>query len=232
MKKKIAESDIAAPVDSYFSERGFETWHEVLYMGFRADMVATLKLECTTLIVVCEFKTGLGLDVIEQAARWVRHGYAHRSFACVPYRRVRSTAWIAEQTCRSAGIGVLGVEPHGETHERIPSALHRRAAPGLLGALTEAHKTGLRGGSAGGGYETPFRSTCRNLAAYVAKNPGLGIKELVTRIEHHYCHDSTARQCLLKWAQIGKLHGVRVELEKGRYRFYAAAPDSEPGLKP
>lgn len=224
MKKKLAESDLAAPIDTYFSERGFETYHEVLYMGFRADMVATLKLERTTLIVVCEFKTGLGLDLIEQAARWVRHGYAHRSFACVPYRRIRSTARITEQLCRYVGIGVIGVEGRGETNERIPSVLHRKAAPGLLGALTEAHKTGLRGGSAGGGYETPFRSTCRNLAAYVAKNPGVGIKELVARIDHHYHRDSTATQCLRKWAQLGRIAGVRVEMEKGRCAFYPEEP--------
>jgi hypothetical protein len=64
----MKESDMYAPLKSWFEERGFIVYPEVecRSRGGRADLVVT----SGPIVGVVEMKQSLSLDLIEQALRW------------------------------------------------------------------------------------------------------------------------------------------------------------------
>ena len=210
MTRKMLEVDVARPIVAWLEDQHFDVYQEVsLGMGDkRADIVAVQG----RLVVVVETKTSLGLSVIEQCEGWER--YANMVYAGVPYRHNR----FARKVCERFGIGILSVSPNGDVdEERRPTFRRPRMTDFLTKRLTPEHKTSGEAGNNRGEYETPFRATCRDVLRIVSETPGICIKDLVTKMgKGHYSTPSTARTCLSKWAQAGKVHGVRCET-KGRH---------------
>lgn len=227
MKRK--ETDVGTVVTAYFQERGFETYQEVtLSLGDRrADLVA----DCPKLLVIVECKTSLSLDVIAQARAW--RDIAHLSYVAVPriaksYGRGGDARRTAHDVCRHFGVGVIQVDSGSYCEEVVRPALNRRAMPELMRrVLHDGHKTSVAG-QAGGGHWTPFRETCDGVRAFVGKNPGCTLRELIAGIQHHYKRDSTAGSCLSGWIRAKKVSGVEVRDDGRLQRFYLNAAQPSP----
>ena len=182
--------------------------------GARADIVARQSGR----IWVIECKTGLGLGVMRQAADWV--GWAHWVSVAVPRRRNHKTAQFSHRVLKWLGVGCLAVDD-GMIYATVAPDLNRRLqSTELLDDLNEGHKEmGVAGSQ--GCYWTPYKETCRELLAFVKKNPGCSMKQAIDGIRHHYDRDTTARSCLLKWIHHGKVPGVRGVREGRRIQLYA-----------
>jgi hypothetical protein len=143
----------------------------------------------------------------------------------------RNRGELAHRICELFNIGhieVHGDRAHGyelsiAVRERIRPGLRRRVIPDrILPCLTEAHKTFAEAGNANGRHWSPFKQTCRGVQQIVGSKPGISIKELIGLVNHHYSSSSTARSCLLKWIEAGKLEGVRMERNGRLIKLYPA----------
>lgn len=183
-------------------------FQEVTGAGGRADIVARQG----SIVWVIETKTTFGLPVIEQAKRWSLH--AHLVSVGTP----SYPGEFGQEVCRLFGVGIISsgrtYSDGSGTKEVLRPRLNRK--PWKLPRLCEEHKTYAEAGTNGGGYFTPFRRTMRIVEEEVRRTPGITIKELVKRVDHHYCSDSTARQCLAKWLMSGEIPGYGVQYEKGK----------------
>jgi Holliday junction resolvase len=229
-KWPATEVELARPVVAWLESQGWDVYQEVQTdLGPIADIVATQG----PLVWVVECKKALGLPVLEQAEHWLH--YAHFVTAAYPYvpnRRNRLARRVAEWL----GIGLLEVR-HSElwrlgvdlqfTFER-PEPPRFTRDPKLKDLLTKhllpGQRTFAEAGNALGLRYTPYRETCDLARDYVRQHPGAQVREVVENIRHHYKADATARACLLKWAQEGKLHGVRLEQDGRALRLYEATP--------
>lgn len=208
MTLKRSETEIAAPITAHLQEYGWEVHHEVqIYSGGRrADIVALQG----RLVHIIESKVSLGLDVIEQAIRWI--GEAHYVSVAVGRHR----GGFVDQVLRSYGIGGYVVSPFNSIDQFVRPRLFRRATCNIRKGCSVETRAGenVPAGSAGGGYFTPFKRTVRSIQDTLRIRGELTTKELITEIQHHYHNDSTAKSCLVNWARAGKIPGV--ELTDGR----------------
>lgn len=215
-----SEADLAAAAVQYFRDLGWETYEEVSFGGggARPDLVAVHHEP--TIVHVVEAKRTMGFSVLEQAYRWL--AYANLVTVLTPCGR-RGGAPMARRVCESYGIGWarptgeagLSFEPRPAFHRRAPrrDALLRRLAP-------EQRDGSFPAGSAGGGYHTPFRQTCKAVRAIVTEVAGISTKELVARLDHHYASDATARYSLVKWGRLGVIQGVKLIKEGRKMAWY------------
>ncbi len=230
-KNKICESDIGRAVAEWLESRGHEVFHEVRPFpdGHRADLVA-IKNERITVV---ECKTSFSLAVIRQAWAW-RREYVHRVYVAT-LDTICKNQHFAGDMCNRLGIGwlVADIDLWSDRAASVrevvrPDTIRFDArwhtAPQMLdvirhfrdamrNALNEDQKNGVPGGSAGGGYSTPFSRTARCVAAIVARHGGIKMTELIRdpNFTHHYKDDRIARGCITKWALRGKIPGVRIE---------------------
>lgn len=214
MKLWKSESELAKVVIEWLQDYGWEVYQEVQLerYGKTADIIA----KQNGLIWVIECKLSNSLSVIEQAEYW--SCFAHYSSVAVPYSR---DSKIFDKVLKWLGIGKICPCNFG-TSEEIKSVLHRKSYTKIWDMiLSEDHKTFAEAGNSSGEKLTPFTRTCRDILYEVKKSPGLTIKDLLEKVKTHYRTPSTARSCILKWAELGKIKGVKVVRENNRIKFYA-----------
>lgn len=204
----ISETDVAKQIIAYLEDLRWEVFQEVTGVGGRADIVARQG----SIVWIIEVKTAFGLPVIEQARRWIPH--AHRVSIGTP----SYPGEFGQEVCRHFGVGIISsgrsYSDGSGTTELLSPRLNRR--PWKIPMLCDEHKTYAEAGTNGGGYFTPFRRTMRIVEEEVRLHPGITIKALVDRVDHHYSSNSTARQCLAKWLTAGEIPGYGVQYEKGK----------------
>lgn len=215
-REQVSEATLGAIVVAYLEKIGGDVYQEVECAGGVADIVARMGVE----IWIVEVKTSLSLALIKQAMD--RRRAAHRVYIAAPHTRREGE--VAE-ICEELGIGLLDVAPardyvqvagyeFGEPAVRVVVDSRRwNVRPvELAAALRPEHKTHAKAGAVGaGGRWTPFRDTCRQLANIVHGEPGISLKEAITKITHHYRSSRSARTSLAHWLQRDKVPGVRLE---------------------
>lgn len=205
MKRKIAEIDLAKWIIAYLTDLHWEVFQEVVGCSGRADIVARQG----SLVWIIETKTTLGLPVIEQAKGWINH--ANLVSVGTPHIPGQFT----EEICRMFGIGIITAYNNEQIREILRPKLNRK--PCGIPKTYEEQKTYAEAGTNGGGYFTPFKRTCNMINSVLAMNPGgIPLKELISRIDHHYKSNSTARNCLRTWISEGKVPGVTLIIEGGK----------------
>lgn len=212
-RASISEQSVAQVVVAWLEAIGADVYQEVEISGGVADIVARVGAE----LWIIEVKTTLRLSLITQAMDRRRH--AHRVFIAAPHsRHVRDVA----QVCEAVGVGLLtvrGGDFEATWHTEQPSVnevVHARRwntrPVGLATKLKPEHKTHAKAGAVGGGGRwTPFRNTCEQLARIAKSEPGISLKDALTKIEHHYRSAASARSSIAHWLQVGKVPGVRLE---------------------
>lgn len=227
MKRKASgpfatEESLAAAVIPWLADQDFEVFQEVQSSraGKRADLVGR---RGSTIIVV-ECKLQFGERIVSQGRRWLRE--CNIVYVAVPTLSVHGHG-VLSYACRSLGIGVIEVSPRLSNHavcdyiEIIAPAIRRTRGSDLVSALREEHKTECMAGTNGGGYWTPFRATCRAIAEFVTQNPGVTLRDTIAGIKHHYASEVGARGAIRKWIELGRIPGVRLEVESGKARLYS-----------
>lgn len=208
----IKETDVARAIIAHFE--GFDIYQEVAWMGCVADIV----VDVNGWGHVIETKTSLGLPVLAQAAKWVRKGVKRVSIG-VPRSKGSDSRHLAEDIARNAGIGIYELHRFGSgVGETIRPRFRRGKSnprPDILDVCVEEHKTFCAAGSRSGRW-SPYKQTCKLVLKVVEESPGLSIREIVDRVEHHYASDTNARACLLPWIREGKVPGVEAK-RCGRY---------------
>ena len=172
------------------------------------------------LIWIIETKTTLGVDVMEQANDWLHH--AHLVSVGTPWKR--GNTGFREMLLRRLGIGYLSVitqyEGEWQVKEEVRPVLNRRIIPGLREMLRPEHQTWAKAGNNRSERYSPFKGTSRDVAEFVKHNPGAAMKDLLTNVRTHYHSTSTARSCLARWIEEGKIPGVRIERQGRLIRLF------------
>lgn len=213
---------MAAPLIAWLEDQHWDVYQEVQLCQYsqRADIVARQD----RLIWIIEMKRSLSMSAMAQARRIMRD--VHFTSVAVASAGRGHGRNLAFDTLRWLGIGCLMVHPDSVT-DQIAPRLNRR--PLLVSewrdALRPEHKTWGVAGNAEAQYWSPYRETCRSVAKYVADHPGALARDVIEHVTHHYRSDATARCCIVRWANAGKIPRVRVERDGRCLRFY---PDSTP----
>lgn len=205
------ERDLGKAVVAHLRDEGWDVYQEVLAGGPIADVVAT----SGPVIHVVELKKTLSLELMAQAEAWLKH--AHLVSVAIPRPRRRSRGWwFAERHLQRLGVGVLFVWDNGEDVSlQVGPALRRRVSGRLRDALHPDQRTALAAGSVGGGYSTPFKRFVGRLVVEAKKEPGLTLQEALTRADHHYSTDASARAQVSRLVRRGVIEGVELR-KKGR----------------
>lgn len=209
----MLETEVAGPVVEWLKRRRFRVYQEVPVRGSSgtADIVAIRG----PLVVVVETKVTMSLALLGQARRWL--GQFHTVSVAVPWHVQGHAKDGAIMVCNSSGIGLIYVSRQGKVEEVVSPDFHRRArVQKALDSVRPEHADGsIPAGSAGGSAWTDWKITVRDLGEVVQRKPGVGLREAVGIIKHHYSSDTTARRSLAKHALCGRIPGVRAE-EVGR----------------
>jgi hypothetical protein len=219
MRKKPlpSEAAVAAAVVAYLRETGWDIYQEV-DMGKRADIVARRG----PVLMVVETKLTMSLKFLDQVLDWV--GYANMIVAVSYGGRIGRAA---HSVLKSHGIGYWWVRDYGEqfrVEEEVQPQFIRKRHDRLLNALRPEQMTGewAAAGTTGGGYFSPFTSTCRTLSDIVAKNPGIELRAALDTFRHHYSSTKSAMGSLPVWIRKGKVPNVELHEEGRRLRLYPA----------
>lgn len=214
----MKEVEVAKPVVDWLTAQGWDVYQEV--DPKTASGIADIVAVSGGLTWIIECKTSMSLALLEQAMRWKPYGN-YVSVATPWPKRGGGGRRAAESFLRHHGIGKLSVK-RGDAHSQIPPHLNRRIIPTVRDSLNDHQKTYAMAGNADGRRWTPFQQTCVELLRVVKAEPGLSMKEVMGRVKHHYCSDSTARSTIARYLTTG--HGIikGVEARKeGRFlRLY------------
>lgn len=209
---------MAEKVVEYLREWKWEVYQEVDCGGNVADIVAMQG----PIAWVIETKLSFSLDLIGQARDW--KGFANRISVATPmlkrggnYKR----NVVVKEMMAYYGFGQLVVtdrQPH--VRETVGPRTHRKLIDNRVrDSLHEAQKTFAKAGTQGGRW-TPFKQTCIHIRQVVARQPGIGLKELIDTIDHHYSKDSSARACISRLARQGVIEGIVCKREGRKLAFY------------
>lgn len=222
-----SEMDLAARVVAYLEQRGWAVYQEVAPRTYdaRADIVAVRG----PLLHVVECKTAFGFAVLDQARYWLRS--ANLVSVATPPHRARD---IGAVICGSLGLGWL-IVGYEDVREEVGPVLRRRAAETLRKCLRPEHQTHARAGS-NGGYFSAWRATTARLVELLGKYPhGLVTKQAVALIKHHYATDKSARDCLTRDVEAGRVLGVVLDRQNYGgpvFRPALALPAATDGAEP
>ena len=204
-KARLKEADLAKDVIAWLVDQKWDVYQEVEFWSGSA--VADIVSVQGPVLWIIECKTSASLAVIEQAMRWI--GHPNLISVAVP-----KSSQTFRSICRKFGIGMLTTR--NGIYETVPPKLLRRSTAGLRDKLTPEHKTFAVAGNANSRRWTPFQSTCLEVLRAVHLNPGICMKDLVSKCNTHYSTPSTARICLSRWIKKGIVPGVRMERD-GRF---------------
>jgi hypothetical protein len=220
---KRTEASIASLVVAWLENAGHDVYQEVDVIGGVADIV-TLAPDGDVWIV--ETKMGWSLDLLEQCCE--RRHCANRVYAAVPVSKADHRAVF-----RELGIGVLVVDSGADAAKWNRTVRFGHDATYLDGAhvertrssLCDGHKTHAKAGApSAGGRFTTFRGTAEALAAIVASNPGVSLRDAVASMNHHYTSPSGARANLAEHVRAGRVPGVTLREVDGVPFLFLAAP--------
>lgn len=218
-RKYDSEAEFAKGIVQWLKDDQWEVYQEVQPDGFGrvADIVATRG----PLTMIVECKLSASLDLIEQLIEW--EGFAHYIVAAYPVRSSRAFEIVAKRF----GFGVVR-SAHGEVSSWGANygQFRRRPIyePKIRRRLCEELKNFAPAGNSWGARYTPYQQTCERLREYVAKNPGASLKAVMDALKgkHHYANDSSARGSIVKWVDLGKIKGVRIERIGRAVHFHPA----------
>jgi len=213
----MKETDLAMKVIEWLTDQKWDVYQEVQVRGPIADIVA----KQGPVIWIIETKMTLSLSVIGQAHEWLP--WANYVSVAVPAGK-RSMGFAAN-VLKTYGIGLLRVNQYeydwsSAVSEVRHPALRRNIGKEVLNALKEAHKTYAEAGNNQGRHWSPFKETCLQIYRYVRVNEGCTLKDVLNSVNHHYATPASARSCIPKWAEAGKMEKIKVIKEKGQWRFY------------
>lgn len=215
-----SETQLATAFMTHLESLGWDCYPEVAVNrgGNRADIIAYRK----PLVWVVEAKLSLNEAVCEQAKAWL--GWAHLVTVLAPGGKAHP---VLEEWCRIKGVGIIRASRHTTYRQtehigfdnRLEARLHRSVYQNGRYIADHLHPDMKRyAPGTNAQFSSPWRRTMDAAIDCVLKNPGVGIKEIVAAIKHHYHSDATARACLVKWLQGDKR--VRCELHGRSYRFF------------
>ena len=193
---KIKETDLAFRVVNWLDSQHWDVYQEVQINSSIADIVAVQG----RLVWIVECKTSLSLSLIAQAIEWIHH--AHFVSVAVPIRRQpyqTKAQFVAKNILKHYGIGLLRVPYNSQNlneHSVKPKINRFARSECVKKMLNEKQKHWAPAGSQGG-YWTPFKQTCREVVRIVNKNPGIILKDLIDKLDHHYASDKSAKACIL-----------------------------------
>jgi hypothetical protein len=221
----MTEVELAQAVVSWLTARGWTVYQEVEIArgGRRCDVVAVRGHRLWAI----ECKTAIGLAVLEQAHRWLRH--AHRVSAATG----RSRSDFAARVARDYGIGWLVVNRgrRRAVRELVEPAERARVSQRLRRRLSEPQRTFAPAGNARAQFWSPWKATVREVQDWVAAHPGGAFAEMVGQVRHHYRTAATARSCLRQHIGDGLVPGVELE-RAGRRLVLVARLHAVPGREP
>jgi len=219
MTMRMKEVDLARKVIEWLIDQKWDVYREVQVFqgGSIADIVAKQGPVCW----VIEAKMTLSLSVIGQAHGWL--GLANYVSVAVPAGK-RGMGFAAN-VLKTYGIGLLRVNQYeydwsSPVEEVKHPALRRNTGGHVLNALNEAHKTYAEAGNNQGRHWSQFKQTCIEIYRYVRVNEGCFLKDVLNSVNHHYASTATARSCIPRWAEAGKIDRIKVVKENGQWRFY------------
>jgi hypothetical protein len=214
----MKETDLAKKVVEWLHDWHWTVYQEVqVFRSIRADIVAVIEPR----IWVIEVKVHHGINVLEQAHRWLP--WSHCVSIAVPYTRGYRRGGLLDKVHRMTGIGLIRVGSHPD--EIIPPHINRKAnAVRIKNGLHEEHKHFAEAGSNCGGYFTAFAGTKKRFVKLINERPGLTIKEIVDNLGRtHYASGSIARTALSQWVRKGYIPEVERKRE-GKFIKYYPAP--------
>lgn len=244
---KETEAEIAGRLMEYLQQWGFDCYPEVAPWGGgakRCDIVAVRE----PIVMAVEVKTRMSSVLLMQAKSWI--GLADYVVAASPATPAFSDP-VYQHFAKYHGIGMLAIPgqfdyPGGtylpREHSRWwlhhispfldrgwnipPRKQRRRRGKSLKDHLHEDMKRYNPGTPAG--FSSPWKRTMDQCVALIHKTPGLSVRELVAKVEHHYKRDSTARSSIPAWLQRDPRVEVRHEPvnERSGFRFYPTEADS------
>lgn len=218
MSQKITEVQLAKKVIKYLEDLNWKDIYQEVQIysgGSCADIIAINK----PVVWIIECKIAAGIKVLEQAVRWK----AYANMTSVAVLHTPRASRFFENTCNKFGIGVLrfGINNTDQITETLhPQFFRKTLSKRLRSKLTENHKIYGQAGQSGGDQWTPFKATCLNVLRVVNRNPGITIKDLVQKINHHYSSSSSAKTCLVKWIDSGIVPGVEIHRDKRKICIY------------
>lgn len=227
--QKIAETDLFNPVRDWLEEREYEVFSEVSpkHASGRADIIARR----SPVITIVELKTTLSLELIDQAYSWKNH--SHYIYVAVP-RRKKNIPRIIYDYLQREKIGLLEVDfYYNRIYERIKARFNRPLLNKIDWSkeLLPEHKTFLPGGSAGGGYVTPYKLTINRVREYLKRRRQwsnkewdpegwVTISEILDYCETHYSAPKPSLSKALREFEISWCES-KVENRKLYYRYRA-----------
>lgn len=217
----MKEVDLAKTVINWLQDQKWDVYQEVQIFG--GGEIADIVAKQGPLVWVIETKMSLSLAVIGQAYGWLH--YANYVSVAVPTGKRR--IGFAAHILRIHGIGLLRVNQYetdwsSSVLEVEHPVLQRHVGKCLSEVLNEGHKTYAEAGNSEGKRWSPFKQTCLEIYRYVRVNEGCTLKDVLNSVNHHYASTSTARSCIPKWAEAGKIERIKIMKDKGQWRFYTS----------
>lgn len=225
MKQQFeSEAELAAIGVEHFRAAGFKVYQEVAYSSRTIDFVAVQG----ALTWIVEVKKSRTMKVLAQADGWI--GFANRVSVLVPqaskngsfFNRVASLIGAGVLEAASARTSWRGAA--STLREETAARLYRKTTGRLRDCLHPAQESYCEAGAAGGGRWSPWRDTMDRCVAFVKKNPGCTIREIMEAESHHYGSDKTARSSIAQWLESSHFP-IRVELKERRRHFYPSAEE-------
>ncbi|MBN1625010.1 MAG: hypothetical protein JW944_00685 [Deltaproteobacteria bacterium] len=218
-----SEQELAKIVVSHLKDLRWEVYQEVVCPGGVADIVAKMG----NILWVIECKKSFSMSLLGQAIE--RTPYFHYTSIAVPYSR-RDNRKLLREFLEWKGIGCFEVYNHNY-YENISTPteprLHRKARTKHIKLYAE-QKNMVDAGSSNGGYFTPFKKTCRRVQEIVRNEPGIILKDLIDKTDHHYSTVGTAKQSIRHFIDIGVIEGIKMKKDGKYLRFY---PEEDRELK-
>lgn len=190
----MKETELFKPIKEYLLEAGYtDVYSEVQAGRNRADVVAT----SGSAVCVVELKTSLTMELIEQAILWREK--AHYIFIAIPKRKKPIPSFV-KRVLRDNKIGILEVGNSFLYSNQVFATQKARFNRPYFekfswnNILREEHKTWAEGGTAGGGYFTPYKLTIENVKHFLYLHRGWHTVDAI--LEHCETHYSNPKPSL------------------------------------
>lgn len=151
-----SEADLCAALVRLLRADGWRTWQEVpLHGGGRCDVVAAR----SGLVWVFETKMSASVSLLLQGLDRLHGAGAHGVVLAVPRH-----PWGFQDLCSRIGVGLAVVNPRDLVMKTWPAFARKARTADLLARCSDEAEE-QDGGTAGGGYWTPFKSAVRDFDA-------------------------------------------------------------------
>jgi len=220
----LPESTIGKYLQIWLENQDWEVYPEAQtkIRGPRSDIIATKR----GLLWAIEIKVNISLQLLEQAVRWIEKGAVEVSI-CVPYiarKKAGRRNWhsrVVDEMLRHYGIGLIFAMPDNSFMQAMPPKLLR-----FNYARSEIIKTQLDvrmkkytpGSTSKMGYSTPRARISEDCIAYINKNPGCTLPELVKVVATPFTRNIKKKKYILQILE--KMTNIRIKADRLKYQFY------------